>query len=155
MKVEVPVLPLVYNGNGKSNSLLSKTHDDDSVQPSNFMCMGPDFQRYLAELGSDANYQSSCSSSHDGAAGPVGRATHMDAIDGSVLAAYLEERCVFFKRTLDALLLCEQSKAGQQGHVQRSAACLEEEWRHLINCLWHIHTVENTKYQKFPLLPVV
>jgi len=178
MKIKVPTLPFVYDSIGEGNSPKSQravattllmpenTVDDDSVdvtppshhtciEPSNFMSMGPDFQRYLDELGSDGSYQSSCSSSHNGAAGPDGRAAYMDAVDRPVLTSYLEERCVFFKRRLDALLLCEQSKAGQPGHVQRSAACLEEEWRHLINCLWHIHPVENTKYQKFPLLPVV
>jgi len=73
--------------------------------------------------------------------------------DGRLLDAYLEERGVFFKRTLDALILCEQRNAAQPGHVQRSAACLQEQWRHLINCLWHIHAVENTNYHKFPMLP--
>jgi len=123
-------------------------------EASNFMCMGPDFQRHLDQLGSDSSYETSCSSSHDGVAEPDGIHTLSDEVDKHVLGPYLEERGVFFKRTLDALLLCEQRNAAQPGHVQRSAACLQEQWLHLINCLWHIHTVENTSYQKFPILPV-
>jgi hypothetical protein len=176
MKVKAPVLPCASNSIDDNNSpksqcavaktlLLSENTVGDGpvdstpaphhtrIEPSNFLSMGHDFERHLDQLGSDSSYASSCSSLHECAAGPDGKGTLLDAEDRPVLAAYLEERCVFFKRMLDALLLCEQNNAGQPGHVQRSAARLEEEWRHLINCLWHVHTVEHKNYQKLPLLP--
>ena len=67
---------------------------------------------------------------------------------------YMDERRVFFERILDGLVLNEKLTKQLPRHIHKTPACLEVEWRHLIDCLWHIHSVTHTQYQKKPLLSV-
>ena len=67
---------------------------------------------------------------------------------------HMDERRVFFERVLDGLVLNEKLAAQRSGHIQKTPACLQVEWRHLIDCLWHVHSVTHTQYQKEPIFSI-